>query len=303
MVKMKNQLISCPICMNKKISSLSQFPVYNYCYICQIAWLKDSPKDNYQKNYYQGSSSTMSKLFYPLSKLFYLLRSIYVKGAKKTLWIDIGAGEGEYLKIVNASRKIGIEISTAGREIMLKKRLEIMTPQQFLTSKNLKASIISYWHVLEHIDKPRDYLLTAQKNLANNGKIIIGLPNLDSWEFRIFGKYWFHLAPKYHIWHFSPLAMKKILEKTGFIIERIDYWSPEHHLAGLVQSLINYTSHTQDVLHKLIKRRLLKEKIPLKGILASIFWLTLGLPIIILFWVSASIFHKSGTIVIVASKN
>ncbi len=291
---------TCIFCGNetKDIYGLSS---YIYCPSCKIARLKNLPKASYEETYYKGKSSLAGKLFYPFGRLFYAIRNTYARKGKKTLWIDVGAGEGNYLKTVRASKKIGVEISEAGRRIMDENGIQTLTPNQFLKSKNLKASVISFWHVLEHVDNPEEYIKAAQKNISTKGKVIVGIPNMESWEFRIFKKYWFHLAPKYHIWHFAPVGMINLLEKEGFKIEIIDWWSPEHHLAGLIQSLINFTSKTEDVLHKLVKRELSNEKLPLKGLLVSLFWLTLGLPFIFIWWILASLTHQSGTLVLVAS--
>ena len=74
------------------------------------------------------------------------------------------------------SKKIRIgTITQTGRKIMTEKDLITLTPAQFLKSFNLNASVISFWHVLEHIENPDDYLKAAERNLNKKGKIIIGI--------------------------------------------------------------------------------------------------------------------------------
>lgn len=299
---MKNKNINCPICGNKKISELSQVLVYNYCDFCRTAWLKRPTKTFYGEKYYQGKSSIFSNLFKPLALFFYWVRKGYIGFDKKKLWVDVGAGEGSFLKTVKAERRIGVEISKAGRELITKKGLQSMPPEEFLSSQNLKTSVISFWHVLEHTVDPWDYLKVAHHNLDKNGKIIIGVPNMESWEFKTFGKNWFHLVPDYHLWHFSAISMQKLLEKNGFKIDKIDWWSPEHHPTGLLQSFINQSSGTYNFLHKLIKRKTDIGKINSKAVFWIIFWLSLGLPIVLFIWIVNSLLKKSGAFVIVASK-
>ena len=221
---------------------------------------------------------------------------------KKKIWIDVGAGEGSFLSNVKAEKRIGVEISGAGRKLIIKKGLQSMGPKKFLSSKNLNASVISFWHVLEHTAYPWNYLKAANCNLIKNGKIIIGVPNIESWEFKTFGNNWFHLVPGYHIWYFSATSMQKILEKNGFKINKIDWWSPEHHPTGLLQSFINQSSGTHNFLHKLIKRETDLGKVNLKAVFWTFFWLSFGFPIIISIWIINSLLKRSGTFVVVASK-
>lgn len=293
---------SCPICKKKPSSSFFGIKGYWYCPSCHLGWLEKLPKVSYEESYYKGTSSIASKLFTPIGLFFYMIRRSFAGGGQKKLWIDVGAGDGAFLKTVNAEEKIGVEISSAGRTIMKEKGLEVLSNKQFLKTSGLKAEVISYWNVLEHAEKPWEYLRAGKRNLAKKGKIVIGVPNSDSFELRYFKNHWFHLIPKYHLWHFSGKSIKRLLAKTGFKIDSIDYWSIEHHLTGTLQSFINKTAGSDGVLHRLIKRGL-DYKLSFKDIFWSIFWLTVGFPIVLSFWITSSILKKSGTIVVVAEGN
>jgi hypothetical protein len=291
--------LKCPICRKEVVVNLQEVNGYNFCTNCKLTWLKNFPHTEYSKDYYKGQSSLISRVFYPIGLFFYKIRNNYVTKTNLNLWIDIGAGAGEYLKTVKSKNKIGVEVSSDGRKLMEHAGLSTMSPKQYLKSKDLKADVISFWHVLEHLEKPWEYLSVAKKNLSTNGEVVIGVPNIDSLEFKFFKNYWFHLAPMYHLWHFSPLSMEIMLRKEGLKIIRIDYLSPEHQIAGIIQSLINRTSKSDAVLHKLVKRGD-NELIAKKGLLWTLFWLTVGLPLIFAFWLVASILKKSGTFVVIA---
>ncbi len=155
---------------------------------------------------------------------------------------------------------------------------------------------------MEHVENPWDYLKAANRNLLRGGAVVVGVPNMDSLEFNLFRKFWFHLAPKYHIWHYSPKSMTINKKKNGFKVRAIDYFAIEHHLTGIIQSFLNKTTNTSNVLHLLIKRG---TKVPIISIVTIgwiLFWFTFGLPIIIPFWISQALLKKSGAIVIVAKK-
>jgi 2-polyprenyl-3-methyl-5-hydroxy-6-metoxy-1,4-benzoquinol methylase len=292
----------CPLCKKVTKSELAGLSDYWMCKSCSLGWIKSAPKATYEANYYNSGSTLLSTLFIPVEQFFYKIRESYVGYAQKSLWIDVGAGDGGFLRSVHAKRKIGVETSQAGIEIMKSSGLKTMTDKQFLKTENLDATIISFWHMLEHVESPLDYLQAAQRNLDKSGKIIIGIPNFKSFEFSVFGKYWFHLVPQFHISHFSPKSIKKILNAADLKVERIDYWSIEHHLSGVLQSFINKSTHSDSILHKLIKRKQDLFALTMRQILSILFWCTLGLPIVIIFWIFGAIFQRSGTIVIVASK-
>lgn len=292
-----NNHTCCPLC--KKIGHpLPNLPLYVYCPMCRYAWLKKFPKATYGDEYYKGTSSLATRLFSPIAATLCLLRNVYAGFSRKNLWIDVGAGDGGFLKSVNAKKKIGVEISASGRRIMKESGITTMTEKEFLKAKRLAADVISFWHVLEHMTNPCDYLDAARRNLRPNGVLVIGVPNLDCLEYRLFGNRWFH-SPQYHLWQFTPHAIKLFLKKYGFIITSIDYWSIEHHLPCLLQSCINATAGSDAVLHRFIKRGHTRG-FTKKDLFWSIFWLTVGAPVVLLLWIIQALTRKSGTVVIVA---
>lgn len=294
----------CLLCKKKPLNNFFGLTSYWFCKSCELAWKKQFPKAVYDETYYKGKSSFASKIFSPVAQMFYNLRESYGGNGKKRVWIDVGAGEGGFIKTVKAQKRIGVEVSTSGRKMMQESGINAVSDKQFLKSKNLGADIISFWHVLEHVENPWDYLKAAKRNLKKNGKIIIGIPNFQSLDFRFAREYWFHLQPQFHLWHFSKKSFEKILRQEGFSIDHIDYWSIEHHLTGLLQSIINkFSGSKENVLHKLIKRSAGGSSMRIKDLFWVLFWTTIGAPIVVITWVIGSVLQKSGTMIIVASQD
>lgn len=294
--------MSCPLCGRKFKTSLAKDTRYWYCTQCTLAKRKKFSHASYADEYYSASSFLARRLFLPIERLFYFLRTGYVGQTKRNLWIDVGAGDGGYLQTVPAREKIGVEISKPARERMKRVGIHPISDQQFLQMRGREADIISFWHVLEHIDAPWKYLAAAQKNLASDGRIVVAVPNIESLEYRLFGNYWFHLVPQYHLWHFTPKSIRKLLHQQGFRIVKINYWSVEHHPTGILQTFINVTSGTEAALQKLVKRADGGRNMNVRAIFWSIFWLTFGAPLVIIFWFVQVALKRSGTIVIVARK-
>lgn len=291
----------CPICKQGNILTLKNLNKYFYCPNCQFAWLKILPKPSYGESYYEGKSNLASTIFNPIGQLLYKIRGSYAKPGVD-LWVDIGAGEGNFLKILSTKRKIGVEISKAGRILMASSGIKTLTNKRFLKTKNLNAQVVSLWHTLEHVDNPRSYLLAVAKNIQKKGQLIIGVPNIDSLDFKLFGKWWFHLAPDYHLWHFSPKSLTLLLNQTGFKVSKIDHFALEHHLAGTLQSLINKITNSQNILHKMVKRSTDLPNLSNKTILSTLAAIFISTPVAMILWIIAFIFRKGGAIVVVASK-
>lgn len=298
----KRKLSTCPLCRGAFENSLFGDRRYCYCPQCTLAKLQKFPKSIYSVEYYTASSSLARRLFIPIECFFYLLRSRYAEKKRVKRWIDVGAGDGGYLLTVQAKNKIGVEISKAAREHMKRLGIHPISDQDFLRMKGWHVDVISFWHVLEHLDRPWRYLEAARKNLASDGKIVVAVPNIESFEYKFFGNHWFHLVPQYHLWHFTPKSMSKLLQKTGFRIIKMDFWCLEHHPTGILQTFINATSGTDAALQKLVKRADGGHNMEIRAIFWSVFWLTIGAPVVFVFWVMQAILKRSGTFVVVAVK-
>jgi len=75
-------------------------------------------------------------------------------------------------------------------------------------------------NVLEHLYDPLMFLNDLKEKLVDDSqKIIIDVPNVDGISSH--GEYtsdFFHVA---HLWYFSPITLRSILEKSGFTIEYV----------------------------------------------------------------------------------
>jgi len=98
-------------------------------------------------------------------------------------------------------------------------------------------ALITLFHVLEHLPDPGVYLDAARELLRPGGHIVVQVPNLDSWQFRILGARWNGLDIPRHLTDFRARDLAFLLAKHGFEIVRAKHFSLRDNPAGLATSL------------------------------------------------------------------
>jgi SAM-dependent methyltransferase len=80
---------------------------------------------------------------------------------------------------------------------------------------------------LEHLPNPLNTLKEIRRVLKRRGMAIISVPNISSIDTRLSHKTFMHLLqPPYHFYHFTPDTIKKMANKAGFRIVKIEYTPP-----------------------------------------------------------------------------
>lgn len=138
--------------------------------------------------------------------------------------MDIGCGTGYFPAFMkrNGWDVTGLEVNEKAREYAKEKfNLNILTEDEFWSFKAGTFDCITLWHVLEHFHDPAKYLERIKTMLKEEGICIIAIPNSDSFDAKIYGKYWAAYDVPRHLWHFNPSNFKLFSEKNGFVVDRI----------------------------------------------------------------------------------
>ncbi len=115
--------------------------------------------------------------------------------------------------------------------------------------------VVTMWHVLEHLPEPVAALERAAELLAPGGRLIVSVPNNDSWQARLGGDDWLHLDIPRHIYHFTPrsLTLARGAGRSSHV-ERIGHLYPEMEISGCVQTALNRIGVDPDLLYRFAKR-------------------------------------------------
>lgn len=298
----------CPICGNTKKNSKLPSYLYKYflCGECQGSYLKETSKPIYKKVYFKQNSSPsiIFKITRPLLDIFTNFKIhniIKTAGGKKAIILDYGCGSGKLVRLLNSVgvKTIGFEPSKGAIELTTKEKLPVY---QRLIKQKKGYNLIMFWHSLEHDDHPLSTLLSLKKHLTKNkSKLLIAVPNGDSFEARIGQDKWFHLTYPLHRIQFTPDSIRLMLSKAGFKDIRIDFFNPEYTVSGLVQTALNFFL-PKDTLYSVVSHRRIDQSLFRAKIFAviSILLVIFFSPLLLLFFIFQLIFKKTGAMVVTA---
>lgn len=153
-------------------------------------------------------------------------------------FLDVGCGAGELLKRIGESgwHCSGIDISptavAAARRALPTATVEVATLTTF--KPDAPFALISLQHVLEHLPDPLESLVRCRTLLQPGGLLVVGVPNIESVEARLFGRRWIGLDIPRHLTHFTPATLTRLVERSGFEVLRL---RPAMFASSLSESL------------------------------------------------------------------
>ena len=136
--------------------------------------------------------------------------------------LDVGCASGEFLAAVRAlegDRTLwGTDISApAALRARHKRTLDVWLGNvPGLPLGDGSVSVITLWHVLEHLPHPLDALRELARALQPDGALVLACPMGDSWEARLFGRYWSGYDVPRHLYTFSRQTLSQMLDTAGF---------------------------------------------------------------------------------------
>ncbi|HOY62533.1 MAG TPA: class I SAM-dependent methyltransferase [bacterium] len=179
--------------------------------------------DNYEPYSMSFSQEMLSKLVAEQEGRRMLLE----RHAHKGFALDVGSGDGRFLLCLKQTgwRVAGCELSEKSAAFQ-RDSLGLDVKAGSLLSSRFDSEIfdaVTFWSVFEHLYDPVETLAEAKRVLKPGGVIAMSMPNFDSLERMLFRTKWFCLQPPFHIYHYSPKVMKRIVAETGMNIEKVYY--------------------------------------------------------------------------------
>lgn len=228
----EEKIKNCPICNSSSFTDLFQckdqtaskesFPLIK-CNQCSLVITSPRPDENSIGKYYESSdyishSGNSRSLF---DRIYFIARSIALRNKKKLIsryfnsgkLLDYGCGAGSFLAYMKHSgwQAFGVEPSAKARDIAKESGAVIAASIEELQEE--KFHMVTLWHVLEHIHQLNETVEKLKTKLAENGIILIAVPNYESFDATHYKNDWAAYDVPRHLWHFSQQSMSQLLKK------------------------------------------------------------------------------------------
>lgn len=169
-----------------------------------------------------------------VNKLYHIVRSHTVSQKRKLLQtlthnrkgklLDIGAGTGFFS---GNMLQAGWEVTALEPDPMARQTafelfgLSAETPDKLFSLPDGSYDVITMWHVLEHVHRLHEYLEKCRKLLKPGGYLVIAVPNYTSSDANRYQQYWAAFDVPRHLYHFSPVSMKKLVEQHSMEVKKM----------------------------------------------------------------------------------
>jgi SAM-dependent methyltransferase len=223
----------CPLCGSRKVLDFMLAPdrfhmrteLYDLmrCSHCSCVWVANPPSPeemsrHYDEDYHRAIAAAGEGS-----------AAIRWKGQREAISkhksggsiLDIGCSSGGFLSTMQGpSWKLhGIEMESSTAE-----RARKNTGAEVFTGDALDApfapesfDVVTTFDVLEHVYQPRQFVTKINEWLKPGGIYYTMLPNIDSWEARMLGSYWYGLELPRHLFHFSPRSLSMLMKSSNFL--------------------------------------------------------------------------------------
>lgn len=230
-------LTKCPVCGEFRLENLFLCKDYSItgeefmiqeCKGCTLKLTNPRPLEEEIGRYYQSeeyiSHSNTNKGV--INKLYHQVRKITLREklrlindlAPKSNLLDIGCGTGYFLKTCkdNGWNVEGTEPDPQARKLAEEITGRKIHSSVFEIEQEKRFDIITLWHVVEHIHKLNETFTKISELLKEKGRVVIAVPNPESWDAIHYHQYWAAYDVPRHLYHFTQQSMITLLNNHKF---------------------------------------------------------------------------------------
>jgi len=239
---MFEKLEKCPLCQSEKFSNFiickdhlltgESFAITK-CNDCSFLFTNPRPLAENISRYYQSKeyishadkATNLTNTVYKIARHFTLNQKVSLINTlsdQKTI-LDYGCGTGDFLLTCKKKGWIinGLEPDDIARNKAISKTDENIYAKIEQLNDAKKVSVITLWHVLEHIPDLNYTMNMLKRKLDTKGKMLIAVPNIKSLDAQLYKENWAAYDVPRHLYHFSMQTMKLLLKNHGLRIHNI----------------------------------------------------------------------------------
>lgn len=218
------------ICTDHSISGESF--ALTKCAQCDLLLTNPRPSQENIGKYYESEdyishtneANNLTNFIYKLARsyTFYTKHKLLKNTAHKNTLLDYGCGTGDFLHYCKSKGwdTYGLEPDNKARSIAQQKNQNnIIASLDDLNDE--KFSVITLWHVLEHVHDLNSLLKQLRSRLEEKGRLVIAVPNVDAYDAKIYKEHWAAYDVPRHLFHFNQLTFRALINKNKFKVKAI----------------------------------------------------------------------------------
>ena len=159
--------------------------------------------------------------------------------------LDFGSGKGVFLSVAreNGYKVAGVETSKP-RADYARQVMGLQIDSGFFEGGsvfNKKFSVVTMFHVLEHIEDAGVLLKALFKdNLEQGGFAVIEVPNFGSWQSAWAKGRWLHIDIPRHVSHFTEGSLQLLIRDCGLQVVKKETFSLHLGIIGMAQTILSF---------------------------------------------------------------
>jgi len=236
-------LTTCPVCDGTLFENYMNCVDYTVsretftiqkCKTCGFLFTNPRPAESEIGRYYKAeayishtdsSKGVINKLYKRVRSITLRIKYTLIKPAlTNNRLLDIGAGTGAFLD--HCKRKgvdvYGIEPDADARAIaQVNYGLNLQEEPSIAQFKSEQFSVITMWHVLEHVSELNQRVVELRRLLTDDGRIYIAVPNHKSNDAKYYGASWAAYDVPRHLYHFEQKTIQHLFEKHKLHLEKV----------------------------------------------------------------------------------
>lgn len=201
-------------------------------YTNQIGIRSNSRLKRFYRNFKWSKIGTLLTFYF--DRAYVLLNNLPQSNKYHSL-LDIGCSVGDWLVLYSHKGYdvFGIDLNYRQIEIAKQRGLKVekISVEKYISS-NQKFDLIILSQVFEHLLDPKQILQQIRQMMSEQSRVVISVPNLNSYWKKKYKAKWIGWYVPFHIFHYSEKALKHILNQNGFEVVKILDYTPPSWLIG-----------------------------------------------------------------------
>ena len=156
--------------------------------------------------------------------------------------LDYGGGDGWYLREMSGRghRAVGYEPNPDhARQLSADLGVPVFSDVSELEKDHAGSfDVVTMHFVVEHVSDLQETFRLAHRLLKPGGLFYFLIPNIESIEFKLFGRKWHGFDPPRHISFPTPPIIEGLAGKTAFEVENIRSFGMPNDVAGSLSNVV-----------------------------------------------------------------